>query len=566
MAFIKEITIKKWNHSEFSDPLIFKNGINLILGKNGSGKTSLLEMINLAANLVPQQLNGCFSDDSNGTHLTDIIINNGEETISVSNLKKDDSGEWSSDYLKENVRYITSQRKINVGGTAKNLLATIKFEDVNISNPGQSIDVAEEFNKTIMKELYLKITELSGDDKFLTEIEKDYKEGLIDFEKTLKIDLKKENAIYFVDYKEREVAINNLSSGEQEYLYFYSFLKRIQTDKEKIILIDEPELHLHSSQIRKLCELITNLAINNQVIIATHSGEILQHFISRANIILLNKGSVELIDNPEQMQKVLEDTGLPIDPSVFTSHWICAENSPTVSLFGGGPTTPDVLSWIFGKNLNKRYWSFGSNKDVAEGYGDGISSGYMENIKMTPILDGDKLIKKSSDYFPTSVPIVKKELAFFPFWELENIFLSDNLLNEVIPNNGKSGSEQFWDKVNGKKQDMLLSIKKTVIKNNLRRFSPDRSIGENPEVDFEKWKNDIQECTFELESVEEKFKEVLASKNWQWIPGKEALKFVLEIYPEFWIKIRSLQEEGKLKTIFEQNPDISTFISSVRSL
>jgi hypothetical protein len=319
-----------------------------------------------------------------------------------------------------------------------------------------------------------------------------------------------------------------------------------------------------------LCEIISNLAIKNQVVIATHSGEVLQHFISQANIILLSKGIVEYISDPDQMRKVLEEIGLPIDPSVFTAHWICAENEPSKTLPGGGATTPETLGWIFGKDLKKRYWSFGSSRVVAEAYGTGIATAGTSGLKIdvTPIHDGDKLIKNGSDYAMPTIPEPEKNLAYFPFWEIENIFLSKELLDEIIPTeSSKTGSVRFWDLMEENKELLLKTIKKTIAKNNLKQYRLDDYILSDPVKNINEWKLAIQSATVDLDSIDTVLDKVISSKNWQWIPGKEALGLcVAKLSTDFWVKVRALEQNVSLKSVFEKNPLLKEFIFKINSL
>lgn len=571
MDHIQKLTITRWKHIQLDKDVELQPGINLILGKNGSGKTSLLGMIEAATVNQTQSLSPAIQDEvPEGTRLCSIELKVGAGHVVIENDRRGDLGQWTSSDLKERLRTIGSARSVTSGTTTKNPFANkLGLETSNIG-VGQTIDVAEEFNKSIIKELIdvIKGKMAEGTD-FLAEIQKDYQNGLVDFDKTLKIDPAQENAVFFIDHLDREVPISDLSSGEKEYLYFYSYLRRIRADENKIILIDEPELHLHSSQIRKLCELIADLATKNQVIIATHSGEVLQHFISRANIILLSKGVVNRIQDAEQMRKALEETGLPIDPSVFTAHWICAENDPTVSLYGGGPTTPEVLSWIFGNNLNKRYWSFGSNKSTSKIYGEGIASVLpaAHKIRVTPLLDGDVLVKTPADYFPAVVPAPANELAYFPFWEIENAFLSETVLNALIPAKEEvGGSDRFWTAITADQQRLLLCIKKTVAKNSLRQFSLDKYIEADPQTDIDRWKSDIQTSTTNLSPIDAKFEEVISSKNWRWLPGKEALALVISLEPNFWTKLRDLHQNKGLKILFESDAKMKTFLENISAL
>ena len=563
--------VTRWKHIQLDKAVELEPGINLILGKNGSGKTSLIGMIEAAAVLQTQEFNPAIDIAiAEGTRMSSIEMREGTSNVVIGNDRRGNQGQWTANNLRERIRSIGSARSVTSGTNTRNpFAASLNLDTANIT-VGQTIDVAEEFNKSIIKELIDVIKEkMAEGTDFLEEIQKDYQNGLVDFDKTLKIDPSQENAVFFIDHLGREVPISNLSSGEKEYLYFYAYLRRIKMDENKIILIDEPELHLHSSQIRKLCELIAVLAAKNQVIIATHSGEVLQHFISRANIILLSKGVVNRIQDAEQMRKTLEETGLPIDPSVFTAHWICAENDPTASLHGGGPTTPEVLGWIFGNDLQKRYWSFGSNKATSKIYGEGIASALpaAHKIRVTPLLDGDVLIKAPADYFPTTISAPANDLTHFPFWEIENVFLSDPILNAVIPaTEDATGVDRFWTAIATNQASLLVYIKKTVAKNSLRRFSLDKYINANPQVDIDTWKAEIQASTTDLSSIDAKFAEVVTTRNWRWLPGKEALALAIELEPGFWTKLRALQQSKELKTLLESDPGIKTFIERVSAL
>lgn len=572
MPAISSISINWWRHLKYQDKLTLKRGVNLIIGKNGSGKTSLLKMIYEASKGSAQNLVEEARTEENNTELVKIILGSGEDVDVVSNVKRNnDNGEWTaSNLLSERVRFISSQRSVSSGDTSKNALIQSLSGDVGMPAPDQAIDVAEEFNKAINRELYTKILEMSaGDPDFLKKIQEDYQSGLVDFEKSLKIDLKRENTIYFVDHRDREVQISNLSSGEKEYLYFYAFLRRIQTDEDNIILIDEPELHLHSSQIRKLCELISNVAVKNQVIIATHSGEVLHYFISQANLALLSKGTVTNIADTEELKMALEETGLPLDPSVFTAHWICAENEPTKTLKGvASPTTPEALSWIFGKDIAKRYWSFGSQKALADAHMTGLTSVLPQAvpIKLTAIYDADRLANDFTSYPPT-IPTAQSDIRYLPFWEFENLFLSPSLLDKVIvADNGKSGFERFWDIVSSRKEELKAQVIKTVTKNKLRQFHSDKYIKTNVVADFTQWQSEVANITIDPAPIETSFEQVITGKQWQWIPGKEALAMLLEIEPNFWKGIRELQLNKQLKSELQKDATIQSLITEVESI
>jgi len=82
--------------------------------------------------------------------------------------------------------------------------------------------------------------------------------------------------IFFENDKKDRFRIDELSTGEQTLLskILYLYMKNL---KDKIILIDEPELSLHPLWQNKVLEIYENFAKQNncQIIIATHSPHII---------------------------------------------------------------------------------------------------------------------------------------------------------------------------------------------------------------------------------------------------------------------------------------------------
>lgn len=571
MFYILSIKLDWFGHLGFDKVMEFAPGVNLVIGKNGSGKTSLLRMIDG----IPRNTNIGLDPDAlakyaENVDLVKVTCKDSEtsETMAFSKRTGNTSSWQNFQIFNQRIRFITSDRRVNMASVATSPIPAIS-KDISMPEVGAEIDISLEFTQAILKDLWQKIEELTDQQNIGKEILESYQHGLVDFEKDIKLDLKRsQNPIYFIDYRGREIQINSLSSGEKEYLYFYAFLRRVRDEQDKIILIDEPELHLHSSQLRKLCELIAHIGEKNQVIIATHSGEILQSFIS-ASIVLLNKGQVTNIKSSEDLKKALEEIGLPVDPSVFTAHWICAENDPNLPLKGAGaPKTPTVLEWLFGKDISKRFWSFGQNRERADAVVEGIRqvSAQPATITLSVILDGDKKID-SVDAYPPSDTIPKntpKSVSYWAFWELENLFLFPALLNEVIETkDNKSGFDRFWEKVQENKDALFESVHKTTVKNQLKHYSVDKIIKNTPRDDLKKWKDEVAGLTFDHDGLKTKFEKVLADKDWHWIPGKETLALALELEPNFWTKVNKLVEDGKFQTFIKAELSIKAVIDKI---
>jgi ABC-type lipoprotein export system ATPase subunit len=79
----------------------------------------------------------------------------------------------------------------------------------------------------------------------------------------------------YIELPSKEViTFNDLSSGEKEVFFILSFFIRHNVENA-IIVIDEPELHLHPELSRLLIRSIKSIRKGNQIWVATHNPEII---------------------------------------------------------------------------------------------------------------------------------------------------------------------------------------------------------------------------------------------------------------------------------------------------
>lgn len=87
------------------------------------------------------------------------------------------------------------------------------------------------------------------------------------------------NNLYFENLdskKPNKLDISHLSSGEKQLVIFFIFaLIDINVNQKKLLFIDEPELSLHIEWQSRLLPLIINSNNTSQIIIATHSPDII---------------------------------------------------------------------------------------------------------------------------------------------------------------------------------------------------------------------------------------------------------------------------------------------------
>lgn len=100
---------------------------------------------------------------------------------------------------------------------------------------------------------------------------------------------------YFVYKKEnnQQVQLNDLGSGyEMIFALLYSFYMAQQGGKQLIILIDEPELHLHPALQKKFVEFLLGISKDAQIFLTTHSPLLIKQlaFNDRVKVSIMRDG------------------------------------------------------------------------------------------------------------------------------------------------------------------------------------------------------------------------------------------------------------------------------------
>jgi predicted ATP-dependent endonuclease of OLD family len=81
------------------------------------------------------------------------------------------------------------------------------------------------------------------------------------------------------------------SSGEQVILEYITRLTFPQVLNHGIILIDEPEIHLHPGWIRQLYQALPQMGVDNQFILATHSADL--RALAAEDGVLIDLGDIQ---------------------------------------------------------------------------------------------------------------------------------------------------------------------------------------------------------------------------------------------------------------------------------
>lgn len=287
---------------------------NLILGNNGTGKTTVLQMIYLAIYIrrditIPYTiiLDGSERDENKEANIKYLRGLNWK-----SRGKKKEKRLERLNYAKFplvfcwealpllNVPLVAygASRKINTKGIIRNISDTSKFS-ANLFDENATLLNAEEW--LIQSDYVDKLRESNGKGKA-----SNGKEKVIRILKTLMQDSISDIKIELLDnvpkvlFKSHYgwVGLHQLSLGYKTLIAwmvdFASKLMAFYPDSENpleepaILLIDEIDLHLHVSFQRKLVKFLTNTFKNTQFIVTAHSPLVVQAS-EDANVILLER-------------------------------------------------------------------------------------------------------------------------------------------------------------------------------------------------------------------------------------------------------------------------------------
>ena len=260
------------NNKEILDTIV-------IAGINGSGKTTLLELIQNCCSFV-------FENDEDFIETDTVKFHKNKKGKRF--FSKEDKDKYCEEF-QSNFIYLKvfENQKELVISKIKDFLDYIREQNEDLTIKESNQKLANEING-IFEDIELK-TKFKG-------ISKDIKREII-FENKLNDAIK----------------LDELSTGEQQ-LFIRALSLKMMDIKDKIILIDEPEISLHPNWQNHILKIYQNIAKNgnNQLIIATHSPQIVASTPNESLRVMVkdsNNIKVKSYDNSygAEIEEVLQD-------------------------------------------------------------------------------------------------------------------------------------------------------------------------------------------------------------------------------------------------------------------
>ncbi len=378
---IKKIKIN--HYKSITDPVVINSFSNLhiLVGPNNAGKTNVLDAINL---FFDSEINKERFEDKN-TNINLVLSSN----------KKEMSLNYKANCL--------------LGDKEEISLAQKSF--IRIQN-------TDSIYNLIPKELK----------DFKEKYPNDYNLFSLTLQKYFKdIEINEKLFILNIHSDNKERPIKRMGSGFKRLfvIFFYLF-----NPKYKIILIDEPELHLHPSIIKRFLLVLSEKKLNNQIFLTTHHPTFIQadylENIWRVSRNKNNSTSVNVLSGPK----------------INTKRFIQEINDDNSGIFFCDKVllVEGVSDYIFMKEIMKKFYK--KDKDIKVVYTGGkgtvdLYSDLCEQFKIpyTIMLDRDALdspsLKRVKKY-----PYFKKGTTNKDKIEIlknKDIFILEKSLEQVYP-------------------------------------------------------------------------------------------------------------------------------------
>ncbi|WP_010252930.1 ATP-dependent nuclease [Treponema primitia] len=335
-------------------PINFKDGINIIVGDNESGKSTILEAINIA---LTGTLNGrplryelnqyLFNKDIVSSYLSSLkskikqdlpsiiievffSIDDNPKFLGTNNSERIESSgvvykiEFDDSFKSEYQELIKSSEQLDTipieyykiswysfaeeyFPTARSIPIKSALIDSSSARLQNSSDIyiskiiqnnLEDIEKINLSQAYRKMKESFGKDDSVISINKKIQDNIIITKKKIEISAElptqsawESSLMTFVD----DTPFQQIGKGEQCVIKTNLALEHKKSQEAALILLEEPENHLTYTKLNELINNIQNRYSDKQIIITTHNSFVANK-LDLKNLILLNNHKTARLD------------------------------------------------------------------------------------------------------------------------------------------------------------------------------------------------------------------------------------------------------------------------------
>ena len=332
--------------------------------------------------------------------------------------------------------------------------------------------------------------------------------------------------------------------GFQVWCQMLTFI--LQAKNSSMLIIDEPDIYLHSDLQRQLVDILKNLGL--QILIATHSIEVITEVDSRSLVTIHKKRKYATrISNPQGLQSIYKSLGSNANPTLTQ----IAKTKRAIFLEG---KDFQLLSKFARKLKNNRIANRsdfaivpvdGFNPHKVKDFSKGIEMTLGMSIKKIAIFDQDYRCREESNHIKKELKSICSLVIIHNRKEIENFLLQPTIIDRLI-------KKLVFKKYPRKDINELYPEKTTEnilnqIADNLKTHVMSQYLSCRRQYN-RKFKTGLDDATIDKQSLKE-FEE-----QWETMEGK------LRMVPgkEFLSKLNSVIQ-NKYKISFTQNMIVDEF-------
>ncbi|MFF2215633.1 AAA family ATPase [Streptomyces antibioticus] len=317
-------------------------------------------------------------------------------------------------------------------------------------------------------------------------------------------------------------------------------------ERPDILLVEEPEVHLHPALETALMQYLKNVSIHSQVFLTTHSTNFLD-VGSLENVYLIRKGSetsVQRLDVASAEEAIPEELGLRLSSLFMFDRLVFVEGPSDEQLLR---TFADTMNVSFGQAALGFVTTGGARNFTHYATAATLSFLKKRNVRTVFVLDRDERDLKDLEDLQRKVDGVS-EVQLMRRRELENYLLNPSALSRFIQakSNGKVSPtpEEVTSAIDEVCEDLFpTAVERRILKRACRPVIPDRRpiINRGERVFEDALKAELNSALEKLSSLvtdidkirEECEQEVRAeweSRKAEIVPGDELLDQLFQRY------------------------------------
>ena len=351
----------------------------------------------------------------------------------------------------------------------------------------------------------------------------------------------------------------DVSTGEAILLNLVFSMTLAKDEGCDILCLDEPDIHMHDDMIQVLVNELVELSEvlpGCIIIVASHSTALIEKLAAlgkhMVNIITFdNERNVSNSQKDVELINALQRNGVMFSPLMLSRR----QNIFIENQFKGGKSHKDFLMKFFSSENFPNIIPIGSSGNVQDS--DSFTSVFEEILRASDVAsvgiqDGDiwfkpqlvsylkgeiklteivKTLKSQKGAYIRS-DTMKSNAYFFNFWEIENLYLMNELLVCWKLNNGIHLTKERYIELLHQKQSIICQEYFGTFLKSIAHIRIDKKPIQKTRVTLSKKFESIENLISDVTGLETKMKSlvdsILNKSLINWVPGKE-IKKLLEI-------------------------------------